>query len=78
VPSPVILTLNFPFFEQVIVELLVAMGYGGSLRNAATQLGRSGDGGVNGVINEDRLGLDRQAVRDNPISWSSRRSGLRR
>jgi restriction system protein len=50
------------FFEQVIVELLVAMGYGGSLRNAASQLGRSGDGGVDGVINEDRLGLDRVYV----------------
>jgi restriction system protein len=52
--------LNSPdFFEQVIVNLLVAMGYGGSHRNAAAQLGRSGDGGVDGVINEDRLGLDR-------------------
>jgi restriction system protein len=50
------------FFEQVIVELLVAMGYGGSLRNAASQLGRSGDGGVDGVINEDRLSLDRVYV----------------
>nr|WP_305123552.1 restriction endonuclease [Roseomonas sp. GC11] len=47
------------FFEQVIVELLVAMGYGGSRRNAAERLGRSGDGGVDGVINEDVLGLDR-------------------
>lgn len=50
------------FFEQVIVDLLVAMGYGGSHRNAAAQLGRSGDGGVDGVINEDRLGLDRVYV----------------
>jgi restriction system protein len=50
------------FFEQLIVELLVAMGYGGSHKNAATQLGRSGDGGVDGVINEDRLGLDRLYV----------------
>jgi restriction system protein len=50
------------FFEQVIVDLLVAMGYGGSHKNAATQLGRSGDGGVDGVINEDRLGLDRVYV----------------
>lgn len=44
------------FFEQLIIELLVAMGYGGSHKNAAAQLGRSGDGGVDGVINEDRLG----------------------
>jgi restriction system protein len=44
------------FFEQLIVDLLVAMGYGGSHKNAAEQLGRAGDGGVDGVINEDRLG----------------------
>ena len=50
------------FFEQLIVDLLVAMGYGGSRKNAAAQLGRSGDGGVDGVINEDRLGLDRVYV----------------
>ncbi|WP_037470635.1 restriction endonuclease [Sinorhizobium fredii] len=50
------------FFEQLIVDLLVAMGYGGSRQNAAAQLGRSGDGGVDGVINEDRLGLDRVYV----------------
>lgn len=47
------------FFERLIVDLLVAMGYGGSHKNAAEQLGRSGDGGIDGVINEDRLGLDR-------------------
>lgn len=50
------------FFEQLIVSLLVAMGYGGSHKNAAAQLGRSGDGGVDGVINEDPLGLDRVYV----------------
>ncbi|MCZ8270776.1 MAG: restriction endonuclease [Beijerinckiaceae bacterium] len=50
------------FFEGLIVELLVAMGYGGSHRNAAAQLGRTGDGGVDGVINEDVLGLDRVYV----------------
>ena len=57
------------FFEQVIVALLVAMGYGGSHRDAARQLGRTGDGGVDGVISEDRLGLDRifvQAKRHAP------------
>ena len=47
------------FFEQVIVDLLVAMGYGGDRRNAARRLGKSNDGGVDGVIDEDRLGLDR-------------------
>ncbi len=50
------------FFEQVIVELLVAMGYGGSRRDASEQLGKSGDGGVDGVVNEDVLGLDRVYV----------------
>lgn len=50
------------FFEKLIVDLLVAMGYGGSYKNAAAQLGRSGDGGVDGVVNEDRLGLDRVYV----------------
>jgi restriction system protein len=47
------------FFERVIVDLLVGMGYGGSHENAALRLGKSGDGGVDGVIDEDRLGLDR-------------------
>jgi restriction system protein len=47
------------FFEQAITRLLVAMGYGGSQEDAARHLGRSGDGGVDGVINADRLGLDR-------------------
>ncbi len=50
------------FFEGLIVDLLVAMGYGGSRRSAAEQLGKSGDGGVDGVINEDLLGLDRVYV----------------
>lgn len=47
------------FFEQLIVDLLVAMGYGGSHKDAAAQPGRSGDGCVDGIVNEDRLGLDR-------------------
>jgi restriction system protein len=50
------------FFEELIIDLLVKMGYGGSRPDAATQLGKSGDGGVDGVINEDRLGLDRVYV----------------
>lgn len=54
-----ILSNSPAFFEQLIVDLLVAMGYGGSHKDAATQLGRSGDGGVDGIVNEDRLGLDR-------------------
>jgi restriction system protein len=50
------------FFERVIVDLLIAMGYGGSRDDAATHLGKSGDGGIDGVINEDPLGLDRVYV----------------
>ena len=46
------------FFERLIVDLLVAMGYGGGRAEAGKALGRSGDGGVDGVINEDALGLD--------------------
>ncbi|MBC8098671.1 MAG: restriction endonuclease [Armatimonadetes bacterium] len=45
------------FFERLVIDLLVAMGYGGKRANAARQLGRSGDGGVDGVIQEDKLGL---------------------
>ena len=57
------------FFERVIVDLLVGMGYGGNHEAAAQRLGKSGDGGVDGVIDEDRLGLDRiyvQAKRYTP------------
>ncbi|QLQ13653.1 MAG: restriction endonuclease [Brevundimonas sp.] len=61
------------FFERVVVQLLIAMGYGGSLARAGRALGRSGDGGVDGVIDEDALGLDRIYVQakcyadDNPV-----------
>lgn len=46
------------FFERLVVELLVAMGYGGSRADAGQALGKSGDGGVDGIIKEDKLGLD--------------------
>lgn len=46
------------FFEQLVIDLLVRMGYGGSREEAARAVGRSGDGGIDGVIDEDRLGLD--------------------
>lgn len=59
-------------FERLVVELLVAMGYGGSRKDAGAAVGRSGDGGIDGIIKEDRLGLDTiyiQAKRwDHPIS----------
>lgn len=46
------------FFETLVVELLVSMGYGGSREDAGQAVGRSGDGGIDGIIKEDRLGLD--------------------
>lgn len=46
------------FFERLVVELLVKMGYGGSLEDAGKALGGSHDGGVDGMIKEDPLGLD--------------------
>lgn len=46
------------FFEKLVVELLVKMGYGGSLEDAGRALGRSHDGGIDGIIKEDHLGLD--------------------
>ncbi len=45
-------------FEKTVVELIVRMGYGGSLRDAGQAIGRSGDEGIDGIIKEDRLGLD--------------------
>ena len=45
------------FFERLVVDLLVRMGYGGSQQDAGEAVGRSGDGGIDGVIKEDRLGL---------------------
>ncbi len=46
------------FFERLVVELLVKMGYGGSRRDAARAVGQTGDEGIDGMIDEDRLGLD--------------------
>lgn len=46
------------FFESLVVDLLVAMGYGGSIKDAGQALGKSGDGGIDGIIKEDKLGLD--------------------
>jgi restriction system protein len=47
-----------PDFEKLVIELLVKMGYGGTIADAGEALGRSGDGGIDGVIKEDKLGLD--------------------
>jgi restriction system protein len=46
------------FFEQIVLDVLQAMGYGGTRDDAAQRVGRSGDEGIDGVIREDRLGLD--------------------
>lgn len=46
------------FFENLVLDLLVAMGYGGSWKDAVQAVGRSGDGGIDGIIKEDKLGLD--------------------
>ncbi len=46
------------FFERLVVVLLVGMGYGGTLQDAGASVGKSGDGGIDGIIKEDRLGLD--------------------
>lgn len=46
------------FFEHLVVELLVRMGYGGTRKDAGQAIGRSGDEGIDGIIKEDRLGLD--------------------
>jgi restriction system protein len=45
-------------FENIVIDLLVSMGYGGSRKEAAKAIGKSGDEGIDGIINEDRLGLD--------------------
>jgi restriction system protein len=45
-------------FERLVIDVLVKMGYGGSLEDAGKAVGRSGDGGIDGIIKEDRLGLD--------------------
>ncbi|RZF27585.1 restriction endonuclease [Paraburkholderia sp. UYCP14C] len=46
------------FFERLVIDLLVAMGYGGSREDAGRAIGRTGDGGIDGIIKEDKLGLD--------------------
>ena len=50
--------LSPTFFERLVVELLVKMGYGGSMKDAGKAIGKSGDEGIDGTIKEDKLGLD--------------------
>lgn len=51
-------TISAEFFERLVVDLLIQMGYGGSRKEAGMALGRSGDEGIDGIISEDKLGLD--------------------
>ena len=66
------------FFEWLVVDVLVGMGYGGSREEAGKAIGGPGDGGIDGIINEDRLGLDViyiQAKRwDSPVGSSQIRN----
>ncbi len=57
------------FFEQLVIDLLVKMGYGGTRRDAGQAIGRTGDEGIDGIIKEDRLGLD--AVYVQAKRWDS-------
>jgi restriction system protein len=60
------------FFEEVVLDVLVALGYGGSRPDAAERVGRSGDGGIDGVIREDTLGLD--AIYMQAKKWAPERN----
>jgi restriction system protein len=53
-----VIDLSPAFFERLVIELLVKMGYGGSIKDAGKAIGKSGDEGIDGTIKEDRLGLD--------------------
>lgn len=54
----VILRCSPAFFERLVIDVITAMGYGGSRKDAGEALGKTGDGGIDGIIKEDRLGLD--------------------
>jgi restriction system protein len=53
-----VMNCNPTFFERLVLDLLIAMGYGGALPESGTHLGRARDGGIDGIINENKLGLD--------------------
>ena len=53
-----ILNMTPDFFEKLVVDLLVKMGYGGSIEDAGKAIGKTGDEGIDGIIKEDKLGLD--------------------
>jgi len=60
------------FFEHVVLDVLVALGYGGSRQDAAERVGRTGDGGIDGVIREDALGLE--AIYVQAKKWATERT----
>ncbi len=79
-----LITTSPEFFEQVVIDVLTAMGYGGSRKEAGERLGRSGDAGIDGVIREDTLGLDAIYLKPNAgtppmpsADPTSRRSSVR-
>lgn len=53
-----VVTCSAEFFEKLVIDLLVKMGYGGSRKDASERIGKSGDEGIDGIIKEDKLGLD--------------------
>jgi len=53
-----LMTCSPAFFERLVVEVIVKMGYGGTRKDAGKAIGKSGDGGIDGIIKEDKLGLD--------------------
>lgn len=53
-----VIDLSPAFFEKLVIDLLVKMGYGGSVKDAGNAIGKSGDEGIDGTIKEDKLGLD--------------------
>jgi restriction system protein len=63
-------TCSPAFFERLVVEVIVKMGYGGSRQDAGKAIGKSGDGGIDGIIKEDRLGLD--AIYIQAKRWDNR------
>ena len=54
----IVMSCSPAFFERLVIDLLIAMGYGGSRKEAGQAMGKSGDGGIDGIIKEDKLGLD--------------------
>lgn len=54
----IVKTCSPAFFEKLVIDLLIIMGYGGSRKDAGQAIGKAGDGGIDGIIKEDKLGLD--------------------